>query len=558
MRRHRMRVPVVALLAAALVLTGCAGIPTDGPVGSFTIGDEGSDDKLLTLADGPQEGQTPTEILAGFLAAQRAPQNNYGIARLFLSDELRGEWSPTSFVRVTDSPMVASPAGADERLRIDANVRAVVDATGSYTELQRVEPQPLDYAFVQNADGEWRISEAPEGTVISSRGFERSFIAYPLYFFDPSGAALVPDLRWFPDTASRAERIVRQLLAGPSPWYQNGVLITSFPTGAKLDSGVTIEAGTATVELSADVAAQDAGARWRMQQQLRLSLSALAEVKAVQMMAGGFPLEVESGRPSESSFLVANDALGLAEAGFGYLSSSAVNPVAGISETVQQLGALGASLARGGERAAVRNDRGVWLVTADSVAQLVDVRPGLIDPSIDPRGFVWTAVGSRADSIVAINAPGDPHELPAPNLDGSILALEVSRDGARLLIATQGPSGPALTIVGIVRDGDGVPTGFGEPLSLAVAPTVLIDASWVDSSTVATLSHDDGETRVDVYRIGGRHEVAGRLEGGVQLVGGNFVDGMRVRDEAGTVWRRTSSGGWQPTSIVASFLAVQQ
>lgn len=558
MRPHRMRALAGGLLAATLVLTGCAGIPTSGPVGSFTIGDESSDDKLLTLADGPQDGQTPAEILAGFLAAQRAPQNNYGIARLFLSDELRGEWSPTAFVRVSDSAMVASPDGGEDRLRIDANVRAVVDSSGSYTELQRPEQQPLDYAFVQNADGEWRISEAPEGTVISSRGFERSFIANPLYFFDPSGTALVPDLRWFPDTASRAERTVRQLLAGPSPWYQNGVLITSFPTGVQLDPGVTIEGGTATVALSADVAAQDADTRWRMQQQLRLSLSALGEVKAVQMTAGGFPVEVPSGKPAESSFLAKADPLGLAEGGFGYLSASAVDPVAGISDAVLQLGALGATLARGGESVAVRNARGVWLVRVGAAPLLLDERPGLIDPSIDSRGFVWTAVGGDADSIVAIDAPGQPHELPAPNLDGSILALEVSRDGTRLLIATQGAAGPALTIAGIVRDGDGVPTGFGEPLDLTIAAAPLVDAGWVDSSTVATLSRDDDETRVDIYRIGGRHEIAGWLERGAQLVGGNFVDGMRVRDEDGTVWRRTSSGGWQATRIVASFLATQQ
>src|SRR5690606_23005343 len=254
--------------------------------------------------------------------------------------------------------------GGEDRLRIDASVQAVVDAAGVYTELPRAEQQPLDYAFVRNADGEWRISQAPEGTVISSRGFERSFIAYPLYFFDSSGTALVPDLRWFPDTASRAERIVRQLLAGPAPWYQNGVLITSFPTGTKLDPGVSIEAGTATVALSNEVAAQDAETRWRMQQQLRLSLAALGEVKAVQMTAGGFPVEVESGRPAESSFLVSNDPLGLAEDGFGYLSASAVDPVPGISEVVQQLGAFGATLARGGESAAVRTAQGVWLVRA--------------------------------------------------------------------------------------------------------------------------------------------------------------------------------------------------
>src|SRR5690606_13771556 len=190
--RRRMRALLGGVLGAALVLAGCAGIPTDGSVGTFTIGEDGSDDRLLTLADGPQEGQTPAEILAGFLAAQRAPQNNYSIARLFLSDEFRAEWSPTSLVRVTDSPMSPEPNGGDDRLRIAATVQATVDETGVYKELRPAEPQALDYEFALNDEGEWRISAAPQGTVLSNRGFERSFVAYPLYFFDPSGTALVP------------------------------------------------------------------------------------------------------------------------------------------------------------------------------------------------------------------------------------------------------------------------------------------------------------------------------------------------------------------------------
>src|SRR5690606_3747732 len=136
MMRRRMLTLAGGVLAAALALTGCAGIPTSGPVGTFTIGDDASDDRLLTLPDGPQDGQTPAEVLAGFLAAQRAPQNSYGIARLFLSDEFRLEWQPTSLVRVTDSPMSPEPNGGDDRLRIAATVQATVDETGVYKELR--------------------------------------------------------------------------------------------------------------------------------------------------------------------------------------------------------------------------------------------------------------------------------------------------------------------------------------------------------------------------------------------------------------------------------------
>src|SRR5690606_31578800 len=132
--------------------------------------------------------------------------------------------------------------------------------------------------------------------------------------------------------------------------------------------------------------------RWRMQQQLRLSLTTLGEVKAVQMTAGGFPIEVSGGKTAESSFLAKPDPLGLAEGGFGYLTASTVDPVPGISEAVQQLGPLGATLGRDTQAAAVRNARGVWLVRSRETPVLVVGRAGLIHPSIDARE-IGTAAG---------------------------------------------------------------------------------------------------------------------------------------------------------------------
>lgn len=232
----------------------------------------------------------------------------------------------------------------------------------------------------------------------------------------------------------------------------------------------------------------------------------------------------------------------------------------GLSVVVEQLAPHGVTLARGEGSAAVLTRRGAWLVRTDANPVLVDSRAGLIDPSLDPQGFVWTAVGADADSIVATDATGVPHPLPAPNLDGEMRALEVSRDGSRLLIGTQTPGGSALTIVGIVRDAAGVPIGFGEPLNLMASATPLIDASWVDASTVAVLGEGDDRSRVDLYRIGGQHQALGRLDAdvvGEQLVGGNSIDGIRVRSNTGEVWRLTSSGTWQSTRINVSFLATQ-
>ncbi|AYF97159.1 LpqB family beta-propeller domain-containing protein [Protaetiibacter intestinalis] len=552
LRRIRM---TAALLAGLVALTGCAGIPTGGPVGTAQLssGDDGGD--LVTIAEGPQPGASPEQLLANFLTAQRAPSGDYSVARLFLTDEFRTVWSPTERVLISNSPTTPT-AVAEGSLRLTVNVQAFVNSTGNYSELAKPEAQSLDYEFAKNADGEWRIASAPAGILLSTTQFATTFGAYPLYFFEPSGAFLVPDVRWFPDTASRPERIVTELLAGQSTWYQNGVLVTAFPSGTKVQD-VTIDSGTASVDLSSEVAAQPADARWRMQQQLVASL-ALGDVSSVQLTVGGLPIEVGSGTKPEWVLSVSSSPAGLADGSFGFLSAGGARSIPGISSTVEGLVPLGATLGRDATSAAVRTASGAWLVPADGDPALLDPRSGIVDPGLDVQGYLWSAVAADPHSIVAYAADGTPHPLSTPYLEGEIRALHVSRDGSRLLVGTQGDAGPAVTIVGIVRDADGVPVGLGEPLELVVGEAPLLDATWVDASTVAVLSQEGDETRVDLYRIGGRHESYGTVAQGVQLVGGNLADGLRVRGADGTVWRHSASGGWQSTGLVVSFLATLQ
>ena len=72
-------------------------------------------------------------------------------------------------------------------------------------------PIAQPYKF-QKVGGQWRISNAPDGTMIDATSFGNVFSAHTLYFFDPSGDYLVPDQRWFPSGASTPTRVVKALL----------------------------------------------------------------------------------------------------------------------------------------------------------------------------------------------------------------------------------------------------------------------------------------------------------------------------------------------------------
>lgn len=557
---RRRRTALAAALVGILLLAGCAGIPTSGPVGTQQIDSGDGVGEVADLPLGPQEGDTPEELLLGFLRAQRAPRNDFGVARLFLTDEFRAIWRPTSIVRVSDTPIAPEEVDEDS-IRLPVRVDAFVNAAGNYSDLADPQPEDLSYEFALNADGEWRISAAPEGTLLPSRPFTKAFVASPLYFFDPSGKYLVPDVRWFPDTASRADRIVTEMLIGQSAWYAQPVLITAFPAGTELGS-VEVSAGVTTVDLTGDIAAQSAGAKRRMQQQLTASLATVTDSSGVELTVGGFPVDVGDGPTADSVLLVTAKTLGLADNSFGFLGATSVERLPGLSAGVESLSPLGATLARedaaAADRVAVRSGDGVWLVRSDAESLRVDQRDGLIDPAIDDLGYVWSVPSASPGSIVAFAEDGTAHSVPAPYLDGTIRSLDVSRDGARLLVSTQTVSGPAIWMIGIIRDADGVPTTLGVPLPIAVGLSTVLDAAWVDASTIATLSGSGGDAVVDLYRIGGRHEQFGSVAAGVQIVGGNTADGIRVRDADGSVWRRTSSGGWQDTGLVASFLGTQQ
>jgi hypothetical protein len=180
-----------AAVALTLLLGACVGIPTGGPVGSVDIDldDDGGD--IITRADPPQPGATPTQLLAGFLTAQRAPQGNYSVARLYLTDSFRTEWSPSERVMVSDSPLVPEQVSETE-FELDVSVEALVGPAGNYAELADSEQQSLGYGFERNAEGEWRISTAPPGILLSSAQFDRDFGAYPLYFHDPAVPSSCP------------------------------------------------------------------------------------------------------------------------------------------------------------------------------------------------------------------------------------------------------------------------------------------------------------------------------------------------------------------------------
>ncbi|GGI36900.1 hypothetical protein GCM10010988_11260 [Cnuibacter physcomitrellae] len=547
---------VLAVLALAVSLASCAAIPRSGDVGSESGPATDDNIDVIFLAAGPSAGATQEQILAGFVNAAKDPQNDYEVARNYLSQGFAAQWKPTADVIVDSGPRSTTPTG-DTSLRLTVTPQARVDGEGSYSETAAA-PLSLDYSFVQQ-DGEWRISAAPDGTLIEDVFFEQVFSSHSLYFFDPTYTFLVPDLRWFPTSASVGTRIVRSLLEGPTPWL-DGAVVTAFPDGTSTSSVVT-SGGTTRVELSSNVLQASTIDLQRMRFQLSASLGGVASVSSVAISVDQNIVDVPSTDRAAPEVAPRVGLTPLVVSGdrFGYLSADSVAEVPGLSDAVVALQPNAVAYSARSTVAAVRAGDGVVAaVRAGGATTVVDQRSGLIAPAVDPFGWVWSIPAADPGAVVAVSPSNAASNVPAQWGGATeIRSFEISRDGTRAVAYLVSGGVPQLVVAAVLRDQAGTPTGLGQPVVLAGGSGTPIDATWVDQYSVAAVyATPSSEPQALSQLLGGRSSALGSPTGADAVAGGNDLDGLRVRTTEGTLLQLRGSA-WQTVASDVSVLAVQ-
>lgn len=551
-RPFRLARAASVALALVFALAGCVGIPSSSGVNQGPLVQNGNDAAPADIPLGPPPNASKTEMVNDFLQAATSAEGNYAIAKEFLTVKAAQGWVPTKSVLVRERPATPEDVG-DNVVDYSVSTKASVDALGIYVEQGTDATQTLSFSFVK-VNGQWRISDLPDGIVLSRTSFANAFTSFPIYFFDPEYRYLIPDVRWFPSGSTVQDRIVRALIAGPSPWLQQGVVVSAFPSGVQPGSPVVVRNSAATVDLSANAAATGAQVRGRMHQQLEQSFGTAA-ITSIAMTARGAPLAFPDSQDSHAQVAVVTTLAPLLQKGKQFGFYPGFTSLGGISNQIAPLGGSAVSLDRGQTTAGVLAKGGVYVVT-DSAQKLVDSRPDLIAPSIDTFGYVWSVPATSAAAIQVAGIDGSVHQvgsrIPA---DASVVSLNVSHDGTRVLMYLSTTSGPRLIVAGIIRRA-GIPTSLGDPLDLPVSSANPIDATWVDPITVASLGSDDGADTVTSYVIGGSPGDTSRTESARRLVGADS-DSLRILTLSGEVQQLRASG-WQNIGVVASILATQQ
>ena len=532
------KLQILAIFSAAvLALSGCAQLPRSSEVKAGPDLKSGlTSDYLYYSPSGPSEGDSQSQIINGFLNAATGPQNDYQIAREYLTADFSSKWSPNDEVLIQESrPELTLQDDTTARLVVKAV--AQIDNVGLWTSYPGSQIRNLDFKLVKE-NNQWRIKSAPNATVLVKPVFDVLFKSYSLYFYDGQNKYLVPDLRWFSSRVSTGTRLVNALLKGPNRWLSETVS-NSFPVGTKLAlDAVTVENGTAVVDLNAAATKADKAARSRMLSQLTATLNQLPNVFSVRIQIDHNPQDIalqNSQLPYPSSYVP----MLLDTEGIRQVSQDPQNDK--VSAIAKRLRATDFGFSPDGNYLALSSASGIDLArvnTQTSALTRIDSRTGQLAPVIDNRSQIWTLPTKSSEGVQVHDVTGKLLFGYAGWLgQGEHLGFGISREGARIAVLLKTKNGTALYVASIKRDEQGYPVGIYSPRRVDVGLGTLKSVSWAGPNSLAAIASGSpaGDLPTNIQIGGGSTEFTA-LTDAVAMLSQNDSSSTYVLDRNGILF----------------------
>lgn len=512
-----MRTRAGAVLAVtALALSACAGIPSSGPVQKVRDDAGLGESTVRYLPAKPTEGASPEQVVRGFLDAMLAFPASTRTAATYLTPGAATSWNPSRGTSIyskpevagrvpsttgLDDPRAAAKGAVDVRLGFDEEAR--LDRQGHYT--RRARPGAVTYTLEQ-VDGEWRITNPPDGIMINQKFFTDYYRSFSLFFFDRPGRRLVPDPVHLVVGDQLAANLVTSLVRGPRASIADGSRSYT-PSLASLRPSVPVSAdGVADVEFTADLGDASASARDHLSAQIVWTLRQVPGIDAVQVIGGSTPLTSE-GR--EVQPITAWQDYGAGDAGgHGYALSE--NSVIQIDDgEVKPLSGAWGRDARGAVLVGV-SDAGVAGVLAGRSQVRLTSRKGtgartitgndLIGPWWDDDGTLWLVDRDQGDTRVRVVEGPRLRRVGVAGLrDVDVDTFSLSPDGTRYVV-TSPDAGRNRILAGLVlRDAKDRILGLGTPREVRTSARGVRSASWASSTQIGFLA--DSVSGVQVYQV---------------------------------------------------------
>ena len=551
-----MRKRFLVLLLAALVVGGCAAVPTSGSPHQFTI--EVPDRAPLgQLGAGPQLGTSEEQLVTDFLRASAAGAfDDYATAKLYLLPNIADRWRPTAQVTVFPTDKIPVPTLGESRsgttdVLVEVPTMATLDSAGVLNEYSETQDTPVVFRLVKNEDGEWRIGALEDGLILSQSSFTTGFGQFDLFFPSLSEETLVADPRWVPRLRV-SSHLVQGLLAGPSANLEGAVAPNlagdlSLPTG-----GVEVQGRVAYVDLEGQMP-MDQEVRSLLQWQMNETLRQSPDVQVALVSVNGVELDSESVPSSPAPVLDRVVAFQDQVLVSGPLHSP--SKVSGAPDTGEnpQLPALGPY--DSSPYAWVAGEGNTELrffdpADAEPVEGEETVHPGEWEsrPSIDPLGNLWVA---GADGLIYFFEGGVEEAVivSVGASDEPVSKVSVSPDGARIALLV----GEGVWVGTVVFDSEGVPTIRALSQEERLRSAVL-DATWASATALVALVGEGSSRSVVLAPVGAFQNTFGAPPETVRVSGGAGGLGVLVQREDQVAFHRVGAG-WREVSDELAYVA---
>jgi hypothetical protein len=543
MKTLHKKLQVLFIVSTLSFSSACAQLPRDSQIGSGPNLEAGLEtDYLYYSPSGPNEDATQEEILLGFVNAGTGPQNNYEIARQYLSDSLKTEWNPGEEVLIQDGTPVITLLD-DNSASVLVRVSARINERGEYQSLPLGTTRQVEVRF-DDTSGEWRISSAPNLTMVIRTLFDVIFLAYSIYFFDKQKKHLVPDVRWFPLRASTSTRLVSALLDGPSAWLETAVE-SAIPKGTRLTlNSVTVTDGIASVDLSARALSATAAAKQLIQSQIRETLLQLDSVFSVKVTIERAGIDqVASTLTGTESRLTRP----IAMTNGSLVDFDGVNEVelGNSRNLIDRLGAQNFATNTAKKILVLTNSDGVYLSRLDRVTELpirLVAGNGFLPPVVDVNGFIWIVPADAEQNLIVFNSQGQRVNFSSNWLAGvNRLSFSISSEGSRIVAVTGSRIESRVRVAALVRTSEGAPEALGEPFSPMQTNSAFM-ATWVDSTEIGVLESPDSVfTQPWISVIGGDSRRLQTISGGREMVSSGQAASVYIVDDFDTLFQYRGS-----------------
>ncbi|MFJ3720952.1 LpqB family beta-propeller domain-containing protein [Streptomyces sp. NPDC090045] len=608
-RRGRVRVRgrrlrtlrAYAFGAAGLLLAGCASMPDHGEIREVKAS-QGVDSQVRVFGVPPADKASPADIVDGFLEAMTSDDPQLETARKYLTEEAAKSWKPSSAVTVLSSGLDRVSIRGEKdpdgpRWKVTGKKLATVDERNAYQPKTDDEKYEEYLQLVQDEDKQWRISQPPNGLVLSESDFQRIYMPVNKYYF--AGGTLVADpvyVRQRTDPDSRMDpttQTVQSLLAGPSRWL-GPVVESSFPTGTELREGTKSLSydgqNTLRVPLNdkADNVAQPqckkmatqllytvkdlTGSRLDQVEILRSDDKSSSLCSVTELNAAAI---ANRPRIPDYQYFVDNEKR-LVRMRLDVTSEEQqrAEPVPGPLSTQPVFKVGSAAVTYDERRAAVVSPDGhglyvVSLVGAGSMPQPLPVGKGstLTAPSWDAAGDLWVADGDTQHPGLwrVPGGAGTPEKVQVAGLDGGrIVSLKASSDGVRIALLVEKDGRKNLHVGRIERPdakGDASAVSVRELRPAAPQMAEVTTMSWAPHGRLLVVGRESGGVQQARYMLADGSMVAASLPGAAGL---SAVAAAASEDEAkpkpvvaysedgivylppGAQWRTVAAGGSAP------------